>query len=90
MLTAARASLGSQMAGLTVLRAPHSLAAREGLSTRQADHVCLLCEAPSANVGTGHPKFGWEATLLYLSIPAILVCTQTLSLKLLGSFEVPA
>eukprot|EP00310_Coccolithus_braarudii_P015905 CAMPEP_0183353502 /NCGR_PEP_ID=MMETSP0164_2-20130417/33288_1 /TAXON_ID=221442 /ORGANISM="Coccolithus pelagicus ssp braarudi, Strain PLY182g" /LENGTH=395 /DNA_ID=CAMNT_0025526177 /DNA_START=27 /DNA_END=1214 /DNA_ORIENTATION=- len=35
----------------------------------------------------GHPKLGWEDTLLYLSIPAILVCTQTLSLNLLGSFE---
>ena len=35
----------------------------------------------------GAPKFGWEDTLAYLSIPLILVCTQTLSLYLLGSFE---
>ena len=35
----------------------------------------------------GHPSLGWEATLAYLTIPAILVCTQTLSLYLLGSFE---
>ena len=35
----------------------------------------------------GAPRFGWEDTLAYLSIPLILVCTQTLSLYLLGSFE---
>jgi YidC/Oxa1 family membrane protein insertase len=35
----------------------------------------------------GVPKLGWEDTLAYLSIPAILVCTQTLSLYLLGSFD---
>jgi len=35
----------------------------------------------------GAPKLGWEDTLAYLSIPLILVCTQTLSLKLLGSFD---
>jgi len=35
----------------------------------------------------GAPKYGWEDTLAYLSIPAILVVTQTVSLRLLGSFE---
>jgi len=35
----------------------------------------------------GAPPLGWEATLLYLTIPAILVVTQTVSLQLLGSFE---
>ena len=35
----------------------------------------------------GVPRFGWEDTLLYLTIPAILVCTQTLSLNILGTFE---
>ena len=32
----------------------------------------------------GHPRLGWEDTLCYLTIPAILICTQTLSLYLLG------
>ena len=35
----------------------------------------------------GAPKLGWADTLAYLTIPAILVCTQTLSLYLLGSFD---
>jgi len=35
----------------------------------------------------GVPKLGWHDTLCYLTIPLILVCTQTLSLYLLGSFE---
>lgn len=35
----------------------------------------------------GAPKFGWEDTLAYLTIPVILVLSQTLSLYLLGSFE---
>jgi len=35
----------------------------------------------------GAPPLGWETTLLYLTIPAILVVTQTVSLNLLGSFE---
>jgi YidC/Oxa1 family membrane protein insertase len=35
----------------------------------------------------GVPRLGWEDTLAYLTLPAILVCTQTLSLNLLGSFE---
>jgi len=35
----------------------------------------------------GAPKLGWHDTLCYLTIPAILVCSQTLSLYLLGSFE---
>lgn len=35
----------------------------------------------------GAPRLGWEDTLAYLSIPAILVVTQTVSLYLLGSFE---
>ena len=35
----------------------------------------------------GAPKYGWEDTLAYLSIPAILVCTQTFSLYALGSFD---
>lgn len=35
----------------------------------------------------GHPKFGWEDTLAYLTIPVILVITQTVSLYLLGTFE---
>ena len=33
------------------------------------------------------PPLGWDATLAYLTIPAILVVTQTVSLYLLGSFE---
>ena len=33
------------------------------------------------------PRLGWEDTLAYLTIPVILVCTQTLSLQLLGSFD---
>ena len=32
----------------------------------------------------GVPRLGWEDTLAYLSIPAILVCTQTAALYLLG------
>jgi len=39
------------------------------------------------NWSNGAPALGWEATLAYLSIPAILVVTQTVSLQLLGSFE---
>mmetsp|Transcript_14276 Transcript_14276/g.35610 ORF Transcript_14276/g.35610 Transcript_14276/m.35610 type:complete len:388 (-) Transcript_14276:266-1429(-) len=35
----------------------------------------------------GAPKFGWEDTLAYLTIPIILVCTQTAALYLLGSFD---
>ena len=35
----------------------------------------------------GVPRLGWEDTLAYLTIPVILVCTQTLSLQLLGSFD---
>jgi len=35
----------------------------------------------------GAPALGWEATLAYLTIPVILVVTQTVSLNLLGSFE---
>jgi len=35
----------------------------------------------------GAPMYGWEDTLAYLSIPAILVVTQTISLQLLGSFD---
>ena len=35
----------------------------------------------------GVPRLGWEDTLAYLTIPAILVCTQTAALYLLGSFE---
>jgi len=35
----------------------------------------------------GAPSLGWEATLAYLTLPAILVVTQTTSLYLLGSFE---
>jgi len=35
----------------------------------------------------GVPALGWEDTLAYLTIPVILVCTQTISLQLLGSFE---
>jgi len=35
----------------------------------------------------GVPRLGWEDTLAYLTIPAILVCTQTFSLYALGSFE---
>jgi len=35
----------------------------------------------------GAPMYGWADTLAYLSIPAILVVTQTVSLYLLGSFE---
>uniref|UniRef100_A0A7S2N3C6 Membrane insertase YidC/Oxa/ALB C-terminal domain-containing protein n=1 Tax=Haptolina brevifila TaxID=156173 RepID=A0A7S2N3C6_9EUKA len=35
----------------------------------------------------GAPRLGWEDTLAYLTLPVILVCTQTLSLNLLGSFE---
>ena len=35
----------------------------------------------------GVPRLGWEDTLAYLTLPVILVCTQTLSLYLLGSFE---
>uniref|UniRef100_A0A7S3B2R0 Membrane insertase YidC/Oxa/ALB C-terminal domain-containing protein n=1 Tax=Haptolina ericina TaxID=156174 RepID=A0A7S3B2R0_9EUKA len=35
----------------------------------------------------GAPRFGWEDTIAYLTIPAILVCTQTAALYLLGSFE---
>lgn len=35
----------------------------------------------------GVPRFGWEDTLAYLTIPAILVCTQTAALYLLGSFD---
>ena len=35
----------------------------------------------------GVPRLGWEDTLAYLTIPVILVATQTLSLQLLGSFD---
>jgi len=35
----------------------------------------------------GAPRLGWEDTLAYLTLPAILVVTQTVSLNLLGSFE---
>lgn len=35
----------------------------------------------------GVPRLGWEDTLAYLTIPVILVGTQTLSLYLLGSFD---
>jgi len=35
----------------------------------------------------GVPRLGWEDTLAYLTIPAILVCTQTAALYLLGSFD---
>jgi len=35
----------------------------------------------------GAPPLGWEDTLAYLTIPAILVCTQTAALYLLGSFD---
>jgi len=35
----------------------------------------------------GAPRLGWEDTLAYLTLPLILVATQTLSLNLLGSFE---
>ena len=35
----------------------------------------------------GAPKFGWEDTLAYLTIPIILVISQTVSLYLLGSFD---
>jgi len=35
----------------------------------------------------GAPALGWDATLAYLTIPAILVVTQTVSLQLLGSFD---
>jgi len=35
----------------------------------------------------GMPRLGWHDTLCYLTIPIILVCSQTLSLYLLGSFE---
>lgn len=36
----------------------------------------------------GAPKFGWEDTLAYLTIPVILVCTQTAALYLLGRYVV--
>lgn len=35
----------------------------------------------------GVPRLGWEDTLAYLTIPAILVCSQTLALQLLGSYK---
>jgi YidC/Oxa1 family membrane protein insertase len=35
----------------------------------------------------GVPRFGWDDTLAYLTIPLILVVTQTVSLYILGSFE---
>lgn len=35
----------------------------------------------------GVPRFGWEDTLAYLTIPLILICTQTVSLYVLGTFE---
>jgi len=35
----------------------------------------------------GAPRLGWEDTLAYLTIPAILVVSQTTALYLLGSFE---
>jgi len=35
----------------------------------------------------GVPRLGWHDTLAYLTIPAILVVTQTVSLYILGSFE---
>lgn len=35
----------------------------------------------------GAPRLGWEDTLAYLSLPVILVCTQTAALYLLGSFD---
>jgi len=35
----------------------------------------------------GAPPLGWHDTLCYLTLPAILVCTQTGALYLLGSFE---
>ena len=35
----------------------------------------------------GAPRFGWHDTLCYLTIPCILVCTQTAALYLLGSFD---
>lgn len=35
----------------------------------------------------GAPSLGWETTLAYLTLPLILVATQTLSLNLLGTFE---
>jgi len=39
------------------------------------------------NWANGAPPLGWHDTLCYLTIPAILVCTQTAALYLLGSFE---
>ncbi len=39
------------------------------------------------NWANGAPPLGWADTLAYLTIPAILVCTQTVSLYLLGSFD---
>jgi YidC/Oxa1 family membrane protein insertase len=39
------------------------------------------------NWSNGAPALGWADTLCYLTIPAILVVTQTVSLRLLGSFE---
>jgi len=35
----------------------------------------------------GVPPLGWHDTLAYLSVPAILVCSQTAALYLLGSFD---
>jgi len=35
----------------------------------------------------GAPALGWHDTLCYLTLPVILVCTQTAALYLLGSFE---
>jgi YidC/Oxa1 family membrane protein insertase len=35
----------------------------------------------------GAPPLGWHDTLCYLSLPAILVCSQFTALKLLGSFD---
>jgi len=39
------------------------------------------------NWSNGAPNLGWETTLAYLTLPVILVITQTAALYLLGSFE---
>jgi len=39
------------------------------------------------NWANGAPSLGWEDTLAYLTLPLILVCTQTAALYLLGSFD---
>ena len=57
-----------------------STARRAGSPGGVGDRAAALTRAR----GAGHPRLGWEDTLCYLTIPAILVCTQTLSLYLLG------